>query len=164
MRQKSALLHIVNPSHRPPPAPKKVPKPAAVMPECPAHLSDAARRFWNSLGRKLFLAGMLAETDGVALERAAEAYAEVCELQGDLRAYAVKFPDSAGGRTQIVPTKGGSDFERQRPTVGMLQDADRRLKLWLLELGATPAARSKVTSLLDDDSEGAKDPGEKYGF
>lgn len=113
---------------REPRVPKGVPIP-------PDDLSDGARRAWFAWAPVLDAMGVLTAADAIVLERACECYAEVNELKMELR---------SGGRVQVVPTKGGAPMERQRPQVAMLADADRRLKSYLVELGLSPAARSKV--------------------
>ena len=35
-------------------------------------------------------------------------------------------------------------MHRLHPAVGALQDADRRIKSWLIEFGQTPSARSRI--------------------
>lgn len=93
--------------------------------------------------------GVLTAADAIILERACECYAEVNELKLDLR---------ANGRVQVVTTQSGDRMERQRPQVAMLADADRRLKSYLVELGLSPASRSKVHV----QAETQEDPADKY--
>jgi P27 family predicted phage terminase small subunit len=50
---------------------------------------------------------------------------------------------------------------KANPAVAMLADADRRFKSYLVEFGLTPAARSKVNTLPDEE-EGRKDPLAQY--
>lgn len=122
---------------------KREPK-ASGIPTPPGHLSDLARRHWFALCPLLKDMGILSRGDGAALEQLAECYAEVQELRADIR---------ANGRVQSVTTKSGDVFERQRPVVAMYQDADRRLKSYLVEFGLTPAARSKVHASEVEDNQ-----------
>jgi len=115
--------------------PKNAPKPPKGIPTPPSHLSDEARRAWFAWVPVLDSMGVLAKADGLALERLCECYAEVVELSRDIQ---------KNGRTQVVVTKSGDAFERQRPQVAMLAAADRRLKSYIVEFGLSPAARSKV--------------------
>jgi phage terminase small subunit len=41
-------------------------------------------------------------------------------------------------------TQHGRIMRRAHPAVGVLQDADRRLKGWLAEFGMSPSARTRV--------------------
>jgi phage terminase small subunit len=41
-------------------------------------------------------------------------------------------------------TKDGSVMHRSHPAVAAIQDADRRIKGWLIEFGETPSARSRL--------------------
>lgn len=122
---------------------KREPKPPAGVPTPPEHLSDEARRVWFALAPMLDAMGVLTQADAIELEVLCEDYAEWLELKKDIQ---------ANGRVQTVTTKSGDEFIRQRPQVGMLQDADRRLKGHLAEFGLTPASRSKVT--ISEKSEG----------
>lgn len=140
-RPKPTQLHLVrgNPGKRKRNA--REPKPRRVIPSPPADLSEKARTAWGALSVILDRAGLITEADVFALERACETVAEVQELKADI---------AENGRTQKVKIKGAKKgeksviMERQRPQVSMLQDADRRLKAWLVEFGLTPAARTKV--------------------
>jgi P27 family predicted phage terminase small subunit len=114
---------------------KNEPQLAPGIPTPPEHLTDDARRAWFGLCHLLHSMGVLAKADAMALERLCETYAEVVELTANIK---------AKGRTQVVETESGAEFERQRPQVAMLADADRRFKSYLIEFGLTPAARSKV--------------------
>lgn len=130
--------------HRLPP---NEPKPPVKLPEPPNHLSPVAREAWYRFGRYLEKLGVLTELDAVAFERGCEVYAEVCELQKDIR---------ENGRAQKVETKSGDIMERARPQVQMYQNADQRLKLWLVQFGMTPASRSNVHGEApEDDSDPA---------
>jgi P27 family predicted phage terminase small subunit len=126
---------------------KREPK-ADGIPVPPDHLSDGARRAWFALCPLLASMGIIAKADGIAFERLCECYAEVNELQAALR---------DGGRVQVVITKSGDSFERQRPQVAMLADADRRLKGYLVEFGLSPAARSKVNVAEQEEQSAAAD-------
>lgn len=129
-----------NPTRRPmPPAP-----PARVTGEidAPVELQGIALDCWHRLSQVLAARGQLSLDSYWSLIALCECFAEWEELRRDLR---------ANGRTQKVKIKGAaksrskaSVMERQRPQVAMFQDADRRLKGWLIEFGLTDASRGKV--------------------
>lgn len=122
-----------NPGRRPLNA--REPKPEPGMPDPPATLSDGARRHWFGLVPILASMGILFRADSLAFVELCETAAEIDDYRADIR---------KKGRYQVVKTKSGAKFERQRPVVANLADASRRLKTWLIDFGLTPAARSKV--------------------
>jgi P27 family predicted phage terminase small subunit len=67
-----------------------------------------------------------------------ETYAEREELKETLE---------TEGRFQMVTTGSGDAMKRAHPAVAAFQDADRRLKGWLIEFGLTDASRGKVNAL-----------------
>lgn len=115
----------------------------------PEDLGDSVRQAWFAITPILQGMGVLDTSDGLALERLCECYVEVRELTKDIR---------ENGRTQKVQTESGAAFERQRPQVAMLADADRRFKSYLVEFGMSPAARSKVHASPED----TETPADKY--
>lgn len=134
-RPKPTQLKLVtgNPGRRPLNA--KEPQPRRQMPSPPAHMSDVAKVAWGRLTVLLDRMGLLTEADVYALERLAECYAEVMDCQEAI---------AVNGRTYEAEKGDGALMVRPRPEVGMLADADRRFKGYLIEFGLTPAARSKV--------------------
>ena len=122
---------------------EKEPQPAKNIPSPPAHMSDEAKVAWGRLTVLLDRMGVLTEADTYALERLAECYSEILDCQAIIREH---------GRTYETESYGGgtgddavhNTMHRPRPEVGMLADADRRFKSYLVEFGLTPAARTKV--------------------
>ena len=149
-RPKPSHLKVVtgNPGRRP--LNKDEPKPCRELPSPPDHLSDAARVAWGRLSVLLDRMGVLTEADVVALERAAECYAEILRYREiiDEESEVYWADSSTGGR-----------LLKANPAVAMLADADRRLKGYLVEFGLTPAARTKVKK---NDPDGEEDPAAKY--
>jgi P27 family predicted phage terminase small subunit len=130
--------------------PKREAKPQRVIPSPPAHLSERGREIWGWATSVLDRMAVLTEADPLALERLCETLVEIEELKDDIREH---------GRYQQVETKVGGVMERARPAVGMLQDADRRVRAWLTEFGLTPSARARVPTRSHDEG---KDPAEAY--
>src|SRR5262249_25527084 len=93
--------------------------------------------------KRLFFLGVLTELDGVALEALCEAYADGQEARKTL--------DKFGSRYYETVSSNGGKMLRAHPAVGVVRDADRRLRGWLAEFGLTPAQRSGIVTLLDED-------------
>ena len=117
----------------------------------PTGMSRRAKATWKKLMPMLQSMGVMTRVDGYALERLAECYAEVVELQKVIR---------SKGHTYEAESNTGAVMVRPRPEVGMLADADRRFKGYLIEFGLTPAARSKVEAHGEESDK--KDPAESY--
>lgn len=111
------------------------PTPPTGAPPCPAHLSTEATAAWKDIAPALQTLGVLTVADGVALEQLCETYADVVALRTDVGQH---------GRIQTVVTKTGTPMVRARPEVGMLDAAQRQLRLWLECFGLTPSARSRL--------------------
>jgi P27 family predicted phage terminase small subunit len=112
------------------------PKPRRGRPSAPAHVSDKARETWRYVAGVLDRMGVLTEADALALEMLCEAYADYLAARAELKAF--------GSNYYETTTKDGSVMHRLHPAVGALQDADRRIKSWLIEFGQTPSARSRI--------------------
>lgn len=125
---------------------KDEPKAPAGMPTAPDRFtSPAAKAAWLRFGSVLDSMGVLAKTDGAALQRLAEVYAQVSQLQQHIANHGHTYlggveTDSKG---QPIP---GTGLTKARPEVGMLADADRRLRAYLTDFGLTPSARTRVKS------------------
>lgn len=147
-----------NPTRRPMPnAPTRVE--GQIDP--PAELTGIALDCWVRLSQVLTARGQLSLDSYWSLIALCECFAEWEELRRDIRDH---------GRTQKVKTKGAAKsrsklavMERQRPQVAMFQDADRRLKGWLIEFGLTDASRGKVGGTEPPQGNSA-DPLAAYGL
>lgn len=116
----------------------KEPKPAkgrTTKKQPPAHLGQTAKAAWRKVATILDRMGVLTEADEHALERLAECYAEIRECSKLIKQH---------GRSYETVNNEGSVMHRPRPEVGMLADADRRFRAYLIEFGLTPAARTKI--------------------
>lgn len=151
-RPKPTNLKVIqgNPGRRP--LNPREPKPPAGAGEPPGHLSAAARQFWPGMAQRLEGMGVLTDADTYALERLAECYAEIIDLQRVI---------DEEGRTYQTTTYGkegdSNTMHRQRPEVAMLSDADRRFKGYLVEFGLTPAARCKVQTSAEEEADPLQD-------
>jgi P27 family predicted phage terminase small subunit len=153
-----------NRGHRP--LNENEPKPEAVAPDKPAHLSEVASRAWDATVAELSSIGVLARTDGMALEMLCEAYADhrsACE-QIEQTALFVKSGLSNGdwsscGRYYKTIGTVGAVMWRAHPAVAMKSDADRRIKAWFASFGLTPADRTRIQANVNPEAE---DPSAKY--
>lgn len=126
------------------PLPKDAPERVAGIPEAPQWLAGHALVCWRKTADLLQRRGQLSADSELSLLALCTVYAEWMELAEDIR---------ENGRFQRVKTKAGTEddgqaayMERQRPAVAAFQDADRRLRAWLVEFGLTDAARGKVAT------------------
>jgi P27 family predicted phage terminase small subunit len=119
-------------------------------PPIPAHLDALAREEWHRLVAMALKARVLTEADRSILEIAACAYAVWRVAIDVIRAEGLTY--------ETTNTTGGSVI-KARPEAAIESDAWRRYKAAVVELGFTPAARSKVNAI--DPSE-EEDPGAAY--
>lgn len=122
---------------------KTEPKPRREIPSCPSHLADSGKVAWGRLCVLLDRMGVLTEADSFALERLADCYTDILEcrilIARDGRTYSTGVDDSL-----LIKTN---------PAVGQLRAADSQFKSYLVEFGLTPAARTKVHAINDDDKK-----------
>ena len=136
---------------------KKEPKPKREIPGCPAYLSNTAKVAWGRLSVVIDRMGILTEADGPALERLCDCYAEILECRDiiarDGRTYSSVTTRTTSEEGEQVTVEEVKSLLKANPAVGMLADADRRFKSYLVEFGLTPAARSKVQAKAEDDAK-----------
>jgi P27 family predicted phage terminase small subunit len=113
-------------------------------------LSEKARAAWDHLAPMLDRMGVLTEADELALQLLCEAYADYRAAREVLQAL--------GSNYYETTTQTGGTMYRLHPAVSVMQEADRRLRSWLVEFGKTPSARSRVqiTKPPPQDSVAAK--------
>ena len=127
------------------------PKPGHTLPEAPVHLSARAKAAWDQIAPILSGMGVLTEADAVALELLCEAYADYSEAREELRAF--------GSNYYETTTQTGATMRRLHPAVSVMQEADRRIRNWLVEFGQTPSARSRIQITVPPPKD---DPARKY--
>jgi P27 family predicted phage terminase small subunit len=108
-------------------------------PEKPEGLSAVASAAWDALVGDLTELGIISEVDRAAIEMAARYTGHYAEAAADVK---------ANGLT--IPTKQGA---KANPSIRARDDAARILKSYLVELGLTPAARSKVQHAAQPSSD-----------
>lgn len=126
-------------------------------PSPPDHISDKAKTAWGIVCLLLDEMGVLARADVLAVEGLCEAYAEMREARESLK-QEIKVGNeviaAAGSLTYVTEGKSGFMI-RSRPEVAMINEADRRIAMWLAKFGLSPADRSRVSANVDP---GASDP------
>ena len=149
-----------NPTRRP--LPPAAPSRVTGEIDAPASLEGPALDCWKRLSQVLAARGQLSLDSYWSLIALCECFGEWEELRQDIRTNGrtqkVKIKDAAKSRSKA------SVMERQRPQVAMFQDADRRLKGWLIEFGLTDASRGKVGGIREPAPGERKDPLAAYGL
>lgn len=107
------------------------PVPPEGCPDCPPHLSDAARAEWQRLATTLHEMGVLTLADRAALAAYCQAWGRWVEAEEKLK-----------GTPTLL--KAPSGYVQQNPWLSI---ANKQLELmgrYMAELGLTPASRSRV--------------------
>jgi len=107
------------------------PKPKQVMPECPDHLSDEAKKQWNKLGKQLFDVGILTELDGDALAMYCDAWARWVNAKEMLDKHGAVFKSKNG-------------FPALNPYFAVASQAFEQMRRILQEFGMTPSSRTRL--------------------
>jgi P27 family predicted phage terminase small subunit len=126
----SVKVHAGNPGKRR--LNHREPRPAAVIPECPAELSPAAKAEWERLGRELVGLKMLTALDRAALAAYCEAYALWIEAITAVRQYGTM-------------VKSPSGHPMQSPYVAIANKQAEIMMRIASEFGFTPASRSRIS-------------------
>jgi len=112
------------------------PRPSAPLPDCPAHLSGAARAAWSEFGVALRGAGIGTALDSVALELLCTAYGNYLAAMAEVAkggAVLVSQPDDKG---QVELTYS--------PYWRVATQEWAKVKTMLSEFGMTPASRTRL--------------------
>ena len=130
-RPKPTHLKVVtgNPGKRPLNA--REPKPAVAMPTCPAHLNPSAKAEWKRLARQLHDIGILCSLDRATLAGYCQAYGRWVEAERKLK------------ETPAI-LKMPSGYLQQNPWLTIATKQLELMHRYMVELGLTPAARSRV--------------------
>ena len=110
----------------------KEPQPPAGLPDCPDHLSEAARQEWHRLAQTLHDMGVLTTVDRAALAAYCQSWGRWVEAEEKLQESPTLFKTPSG-------------YVQQSPWLSV---ANKQLELmgrYMSELGITPASRSRVS-------------------
>jgi P27 family predicted phage terminase small subunit len=114
------------------------PKVEVKIPEAPRQLSAGAKREWARITNDLVDLGVVALTDRSVLASYCEAYAEWERLSADLNR---RRKDPEWDDVVVAAVSGGV---RMHPLIAAVSTARREMLRYLIELGLTPAARSRI--------------------
>lgn len=128
---------------------KNEPTPDVYLPTPPEWLSELAKQYWGEIGAVLLAMKLTTVADGPALQLLTEALAEWADARRAVH---------LAGLTYETTTMTGDVMRRPNPEVAIASDAWRRALKMLTEFGLTPASRSKVSALGENDG---KDPFEE---
>lgn len=121
---------------------KDEPKPQHKKPSCPKHLVGEARREWNRMAKQLFDLGLLTEVDRAALAGYCQAWARWVQAEEEMRKPTFQM---------IKETDSG--YPVVSPWMGIANQAMKQMLRFLTEFGMTPAARSRVTVIKEDEAD-----------
>ena len=108
------------------------PVPPEGLPDCPEHLSVIAADEWHRVARTLYDMGVLTTIDRAVLAAYCQAYGRWVEAERKLQE-----------TPQIFKTPSG--YVQQSPWLGIANKALDQMGRCMVELGMTPAARSRVS-------------------
>lgn len=123
---------------------KREPKLQLAVPATPAGLDDDGAREWARLVTMAQEAQILTRAERSIIELAAHAYSVFIRAQREI--------DSKGLTYETTNTTGGLVI-KSRPEVAIASDAWRRYRAAICELGFTPAARAKVSTVDPNEDE-----------
>ena len=101
------------------------------LPRCPPHLTRAAAAEWRRVAKALYEAGVLSTFDRSALAAYCQAYGRWVEAEERLRETSLLFRTPSG-------------HVQQSPLLGIVHKQLELMGRYMVELGMTPAARSRV--------------------
>lgn len=125
-----------NPGKRP--VNKNEPKPEPKIPPCPEHLSEAAKREWDSMSKELASMGLLTKIDGAALAGYCDAYGRWAEASLMLQKHGMIMKGAKGGPIQS-------------PYLQIVNRALEQMRSFLIEFGMTPSSRARISVQREDD-------------
>lgn len=131
MKRKPTHLKILegNPGKRP--INMNEPKPAPIIPKCPAWLDAAAKKEWKRISAELDKLGLITCIDGAALAGYCLAYSRVQEAAKAIATQGTTYTTDTG-------------FIRDRPEIAREQKYLSLMRQYLCEFGLSPSSRSKL--------------------
>jgi P27 family predicted phage terminase small subunit len=127
-----------NPGRRP--LNEHEPKPKVGVPKPPAHLSPVAKQEWRRAGRLLRDMGLISDLDLAAFALYCTAWARWIEAEQALSTYGLML-------------KSPNGFPIQSPYLAVANRAMDQIRSLMSEFGMSPATRTRVSALPEDDSD-----------
>jgi P27 family predicted phage terminase small subunit len=109
------------------------PIPPDAQPRCPGHLSAVAQKEWRRLASDLHRIGVLTTVDRAALAAYCQAYGRWVEAEEKLKEGPTLYKTPSG-------------YVQQSPWLGIVNKQLELMGRFMVELGMTPASRSRVTT------------------
>ena len=107
------------------------PQPRPIVPKCPAHLDDRAKKEWRRLVPILMQMRVLTEADGIALGNLCQTYSTMVRAQEKLNEAGILY-------------KAPSGYVMQSPLLAVVNTCIETINKLSREFGLTPAARSRI--------------------
>jgi P27 family predicted phage terminase small subunit len=120
------------------------PKPPKELPDCPAHLSEAARTEWHRLAPTLNAIGVLTMADRAAVAAYCQAWGRWVEAEEKMQ-----------GLPVMLKTPSG--YVQQNPWLSVANTQLALMYRFMAEIGLTPAARSRSVAWAEAEEEKPKD-------
>ncbi len=111
------------------------------QPRCPSHLSHVAQKEWRRLASCLHKMGVLTTVDRAALAAYCQSYGRWVDAEEKLKETPVLYKTPSG-------------YVQQSPWLGIVNKQLELMGRFMVELGMTPAARSRVSTLLAAPARG----------
>jgi P27 family predicted phage terminase small subunit len=114
------------------------PLPELGAPDCPAHLSDAAKEIWYQIVPRLLAMGVLSRVDGNALARYCDAFIQWRRAAEFLNAHELVYPMKGkdGKVSALAPYPQNALYDRYARILSGLE----------AQFGLTPAARTRIAA------------------
>lgn len=113
------------------------PQPCGI-PACPPNLDTEARKEWKRVSAELLACSLLTSVDRAILAAYCEAWSRWYSATKELRDLA----KDKGRSVLVIASKNGIAI--QNPLIGIINVAADQMRKFSIELGMTPAARSRI--------------------
>ena len=108
-------------------------QPPRVIPNCPSHLNDEAKKEWHRIVKDLHQAGLFTKVDRPALAAYCQAYGRWVMAEEKLDTLASMVDETPNG------------MQVQSVYLQIANKSMEQMRKFLVEFGMTPSARSRVT-------------------
>ena len=116
------------------------PQPRVMLPRCPPHLSEEAKKEWRRISKLLYRLGLLTELDTTALSLYCQTFSRWVEAERKLASFGM-----------LIKTP--SDLPVPSPYLGIANQCFNQLRAMLAEFGMTPSSRSRLAAFPPEEEE-----------
>lgn len=110
-------------------------KPTIIAPRCPPEIQGEARKEWKRMAPRLVQLGLLSEIDGGVFASYCLAWERLVEAQAKLR-------------EEGLMLRGQRNAPILNPLLAVVESSGSQLRRFAIELGLSPASRSKVQAVV----------------